>query len=207
MNNDYAHLCIVLDASGSMECIAADIKGTMNSFMAGQKKESGKTVFDVFQFSSEVKRIVEHADMADYQGDLMKSYTCGGMTALNDAVCIAIDTLGKEFAAMPEEERPGQVVFAIVTDGCENDSKEYNLQDVKNRIDRQTREYSWEFIYLAANQDEFEAGMISRSMGVHSSVVAEMDDLSDVTDRTLCRTMENIRRQRAAKADPGKKRK
>ena len=38
MNNDYAHLCIVLDASGSMECIAADIKGTMNSFMAGQKK-------------------------------------------------------------------------------------------------------------------------------------------------------------------------
>lgn len=207
MNNDYAHLCIVLDASGSMECIADDIKGSMNRFMTDQKKESGKTVFDVFQFSSEVKRIVEHADMADYQGNLMESYTCDGFTALHDAVCTAIDTLGKEFAAMPEEERPGQVVFAIVTDGGENDSKEFNLQDVKTRIDRQTKEYNWEFVYLSANQDEFEARHISRSMGVQSSVVASMAELSATTSRTLCHTMENIRRQRAAKADPDKKRK
>jgi hypothetical protein len=189
-----------------MECIADDIKGTMNKFMAEQQKESGKTVFDVFQFSDETKRIVERADMADYQGGLMDSYVCGGLTALNDAVCIAIDTLGKEFAAMPEEERPGQVVFAIVTDGHENASKEYDLKDVKTRIDRQSGEYSWEFVYLAANQDEFEAREISQSMGVHASISAPcMNDLGETTRRTLSRTMTNVRMSRVAKKDQGGK--
>ena len=61
--NDYIHLCIVLDASGSMGAIEDDIKGTFNTFMAEQKKEAGKTVFDVFQFANSAKRIVEHADM------------------------------------------------------------------------------------------------------------------------------------------------
>ena len=186
MNNEYVHICIVLDASGSMECIEDDIKGTLNSFMADQKREEGKTVFDVFQFSDTVTRIVEHANVADYNGDLMKSYTCSGCTALHDATCTAIDTIGKEFAAMPEEERPGKVLFAIVTDGQENSSTEFTLNDVKTRIDRQTNEYKWEFVYLAANQDDFEARNISRSMGVQQSMTAAcMDDLSDMTCKTL----------------------
>ena len=170
---DYVHLCIVLDASGSMECIEDDIKGSFNTFMAEQKNEEGKTVFDVFQFADRVKRIVEHADMAEYKGDLMSSYRCDGITALHDAVCTAIDTIGAEFAAMPEEERPEKVIFTIVTDGHENASSRYFLKDVKERIDRQTNEYAWEFIYLAANQDEFEAQRISHSMGVCRSEVSD----------------------------------
>ena len=38
MKKDYVHLCIVLDASGSMARIEDDIKGSINSFMAEQKK-------------------------------------------------------------------------------------------------------------------------------------------------------------------------
>ena len=186
MNNEYVHICIVLDASGSMRRIESDIKGTFNSFMADQKREEGKTVFDVFKFSNEVKRIVEHANVADYNGELMQSYSCLGWTALHDAVCTAIDTLGRELAAMPEEERPGKVLFAIVTDGRENCSTQFTLADVKTRIDRQTNEYNWEFVYLAANQDEFEARDISRSMGVSQSLTAaRMEDLSSMTCQSL----------------------
>ena len=197
MKKDYLHLCIVLDASGSMARIEDDIKGSINSFMAEQKKEQGTTVFDVFQFSDTVKRIVEHADMADYKDDLMDSYSCSGMTALYDAVCTAIDTLGKEFAAMPEDERPEHVLFAIVTDGCENASDEFSLSNVKERIDRQTKEYSWEFIYLAANQDEFEAGRISRSMGVaFSQSTMDAADLSCMTNCILTNVTTRMRKKR-----------
>ena len=191
---DYVHLCIVLDASGSMECIEDDIKGSFNTFMAEQKNEEGKTVFDVFQFADRVKRIVEHADMAEYKGDLMSSYRCNGMTALHDAVCTAIDTIGSEFAAMAEEERPEHVIFTIVTDGHENASREFSLEDVKERIDRQTQEYAWEFVYLAANQDEFEAQRISHSMGVCHSEVS--DCMGTLANRTCATLKDSVRRAR-----------
>ena len=203
MNNEYVHLCIVLDASGSMGVIEDDIKGSFKTFMAEQKREEGKTVLDVFQFSDETRRIVEHADMADYKEDLMDSYRCAGCTALYDAICTAIDTLKKEFAAIPEPEQPAKVIFTIVTDGHENASREFSLPDVKKRIDQQTGEQNWEFVYLAANQDEFEAQCISRSMGVcRSEVSHSMVLLAEAT----CRSMrDSVQRARAPRrADPGK---
>ena len=201
MKKDYVHVCVVLDASGSMGSIEDDIKGSFNTFMAEQKKLQGKTVLDVFQFSDTVKRIVEHADLADFKEDLMASYFCCGMTALYDAVCTAVDTLGREFAAMPEEEHPESVIFAIITDGFENASREYKLADVKKRIDRQTKEYSWEFVYLAANQSAFKAEETSRAMGVHCSrSVMRQEDLANMTSTVLCSTLDRVRnRQRKRK--------
>ena len=158
MKKDYTHICIVLDASGSMSRIENDIKGSFNTFLDKQREEPGKTVFDLFQFSSEVERLVKSADLALFKDDLMAKYTCSGCTALNDAVCIAIDTMGKEFAAMPEEERPENVLCVIITDGQENASKEFSTADVKKRIEHQQEVYKWEFLFLAANQDAFESG-------------------------------------------------
>ena len=158
MKKDYTHICIVLDASGSMSSIESDIKGSFNTFLDKQRKEPGKTVFDLFQFSSEVERLVKSADLALFKDDLMAKYTCSGCTALNDAVCIAIDTMGKEFAEMPETERPENVLCVIITDGQENASKEFSTADVKKRIEHQQNVYQWEFLFLAANQDAFESG-------------------------------------------------
>ena len=199
MKKDYVHVCVVLDASGSMASIESDIKGSFNTFMAEQKKAQGKTVLDVFQFSDEVKHIVEHADLSDFKDDLMASYVCCGMTALHDAVCTAVDKLGRAFAAMPEEERPESVIFAIITDGCENSSREFSLKDVKERIDRQTNEYAWEFIYLAANQDEFEAQRISHSMGVCRSEVS--DCMRTLANQTCATLRDSVRRARPRRPD------
>ena len=101
MKKDYTHICIVLDASGSMSDIESDIKGSFNTFLDKQREEPGKTVFDLFQFSDEVERLVKSADLALFKDDLMAKYTCSGCTALNDAVCTAIDTMGREFSEMP----------------------------------------------------------------------------------------------------------
>ena len=158
MKKDYTHICIVLDASGSMGCIEDDIKGSFNTFLDQQRQEPGKTVFDLFQFSDNVTRLVKSADLALFKEDLMAKYTCSGCTALNDAVCTAVDTMGKEFAAMAEEERPEHVLCVIITDGQENASKEFTAADVKKRIEHQQNVYQWKFIFLAANQDAFAEG-------------------------------------------------
>ncbi|MBR4832937.1 MAG: VWA domain-containing protein [Thermoguttaceae bacterium] len=158
MNPNYIHVCVVLDASGSMGVVENDVKGTFNSFIAEQSKQPGKTVLDVYQFSDETKRIVRAADLATFENNLMRDYNCSGCTALNDAVCEAVDEIGDEFAAMPESERPSKVLFAILTDGEENASRRFTNVDVKERVDRQTNVYSWNFLFLAANIDAFETG-------------------------------------------------
>ena len=158
MKHDYTHLIIILDASGSMSKIQDDVKGSFNEFLKKQREEPGKTVFDLFQFNDEVKRLVVSADLALFHEDLMSRYNCTGCTALNDAVCTAIDTVGREFAEMPEENRPEHVLGVIITDGEENASKEYTTEDVKDRIEHQKTKYNWQFEFLAANQDAFETG-------------------------------------------------
>ena len=87
---DYTHICVVLDASGSMASIEGDTKGSFNTFIKAQREAGGRNVFDLYQFSDSVKRIVEHVDLSSFSDDLMAKYHCSGCTALNDAVCTAI---------------------------------------------------------------------------------------------------------------------
>lgn len=196
---DYTHICIVLDASGSMSDIEDDTKGSFNSFIKAQKAAVGKTVLDIYQFSSEVRRIVEHVDLASFSDDLMARYTCSGCTALNDAVCTAIDTLGQEFAAMKEEDRPENVLMVIITDGFENASRKFSSSDVKERIKHQREKYNWEFQYLAANQDAFATGS---AMGISADNCAAFAATPAGMRRTcgiLCYSAMRVRNRKMVK--------
>jgi len=186
MKHGYNHLIIILDASGSMSSIRDDIKGSFNEFLKKQRGEPGKTVFDLFQFNDEVKRPVNSVDLALFHDNLMARYDCSGCTALNDAVCIAIDTVGREFAVMPESEHPEHVLCVIITDGMENASKEFTAKDVKARIEHQKTAYSWQFLFLAANQDAFASGA---SFGIdHNSCKNFMANVEGVN--TICTQMD-----------------
>lgn len=193
---DYTHICIVLDASGSMSSIESDTKGSFNGFLKKQRELPGRTIFDLYQFSDEVSRIVSRVDLAAFDEDLMAKYHCSGCTALNDAVCTAIDTLGKEFAAMPESERPEHVLFVIITDGMENASRQFTAEDVRKRIRHQSEVYSWEFDYLAANQDAFETGA---KIGLSAESCVNFDasptGIAAVASH-LCMRSESIRRKK-----------
>lgn len=187
MKHDYTHIIIVLDASGSMSSIQDDIKGSFNEFLKKQREEPGKTVFDLFQFNDVVKRPVKSVDLALFHDDLMSKYDCTGCTALNDAVCTAIDTVGHEFAEMPESERPEHVLCVIITDGLENASRKFSSEDVKDRIEHQKTEYKWQFEFLAADQDAFVAG---EALGIdRDSCMNFTHDIAGVN--RLCARMNN----------------
>jgi len=81
------------------------------------------------------------------------SYVPHGSTALLDATGRAIDELGARLAALPEKDRPVQVIVAILTDGLENSSQNYTWQQVADAIRRQSEQYRWTFLFLGANQD------------------------------------------------------
>lgn len=85
------------------------------------------------------------------------------MTALLDATGRFITEVGQQLSALPEHERPGQVICLIMTDGMENASQQWNWDDVQRLITQQREVYGWEVIFLGANIDAVRVG---RRMGV-----------------------------------------
>lgn len=169
MKKDLFELVVLIDESGSMGSVVNDTIGGFNTFLDTHQKLPGEAKLTLVKFQSFGK------DITAYNGIDVKlvhpldsqTYRPGGSTALLDAVGKTIDTVGKRLADTPEEERPEKVIFMIITDGEENDSKEYNKAQIKEKTERQTKEYGWEFIFMGADQD---AWSNARQMGVHNSV-------------------------------------
>lgn len=197
MKKDYTHICFVLDSSGSMDFIKEDTQGTFNNFIDEQKKALGKTTFDLFCFANGTSRIVHFIDLAENRKDFMTDYHCSGGTALYDAVCEAIDSVGQDLARIPEPERPEHVLVAILTDGEENSSRKFSCQDVKNRIRHQTEVYSWNFVFLGANIDVVQNG---QKLGLQEQdcvkFEASAEGISNVMMCIMSERMDNIRNRK-----------
>jgi hypothetical protein len=102
------------------------------------------------------------------------TFVPGGGTPLLDCIHIAIDDTGKALSQLAESERPGKVLFIILTDGEENASQMYNYSDIEQIIKHQTEVYNWTFTYLGANQDAIkEASKLGVS--THNSLTYSAD--------------------------------
>jgi uncharacterized protein YegL len=154
-DKDYTHLALIVDRSGSMSNIAQDMNGGIKQLLADQAKEPGYCVVDITTFDTLIEHPYEAVRPDDVKGDIIVPR---GGTALNDAIGVTIVTLGERFAKMPEEQRPGLVICVVVTDGQENSSKEYTTEQAKALVERQQKEWGWQFIFLAANVDAFDVG-------------------------------------------------
>lgn len=155
-NPTHSHITIVADRSGSMSSIRNDAEGGINSFIADQKKVKGTCSLYFVDFDTSYEQV--------YDGDLakMRKYSLSprGGTALYDAIAKAIAETGERLAALPEDERPGNVFFIVSTDGGENSSREFSvltngLEKVTEMIKRQEEEWKWTFIFLAAGPEAF----------------------------------------------------
>lgn len=152
MRNDLCDLTVVMDRSGSMASVRDEAVNGLNRFVAEQKKQDGHCLFTMVQFDTHYEFVHRAVPIGEVPALDLKPR---GMTALLDAVGRAINETGERLAAMPEAERPGLVVFVILTDGHENASREFTPHQVREMIARQEKEYSWQFTYLGANQDAF----------------------------------------------------
>ncbi|MDB4438572.1 hypothetical protein N9195_03190 [bacterium] len=81
------------------------------------------------------------------------TYVPRGSTSLLDGIGRTITELGHRLRDTPEEERPGQVIVAIFTDGQENSSTEFEMDEINRLVTQQRNVYSWNLLFLAGNQD------------------------------------------------------
>jgi uncharacterized protein YegL len=174
-----ADIIIALDESGSMEIMGKEPIQAINSFLEEQKKIDSCSLLSIYTFNNYVNTKVKNIALKDFQE--FKDYSPSGTTALYDAINTSIQ----------DNKEKTNVVFVIVTDGKDNSSK-IVLSEIKEKIKNQQEQYNWQILYLAANQDAFEAGC---SMNIrNSSSYVQSPNSFTQTLQNVSSTISNYRR-------------
>ncbi len=174
MKQNLTEIAFVIDRSGSMLELMSDAIGGFNQFVKDQKAGPGEAKLTLVIFDSEYKIVHDGIDIQEVPKLTSKVCFPRYNTALLDAVGKTINILGARLAATPEEDRPGQVIVVITTDGFENASQEFSSEQLQNMIAEQKEKYSWEFIFMAAGEDHvLHAGINvlgAKNFGDHNTV-------------------------------------
>lgn len=181
------HIAIVLDRSGSMQTIEAATIGGFNEFINVQRQAPGEATVTLVRFDDRYEIDYNFMDLREVPP--LRTLQTRGMTALYDAIGRTINEVGQQLARMPEHERPGRVVFVIITDGQENKSTRFNRQQIAEMTRRQTEQYNWQFVYLGANQDAIET---ATSLGMNGNLAATFKGTSRSMQAAFSATAQNI---------------
>lgn len=159
MKKGYVEIAIVLDRSGSMASIKDDTIGGFNTFLEKQKNlpEVPESKISLYQFDDKYEAVYEAKDTNTASPLDDKTFVPRGSTALHDAIGRTISSMSARFDSLAEDLKPEKIVFVVITDGCENSSKEFALAGVRNLIQERIKK-GWEFVYLGADVNSFEDG-------------------------------------------------
>lgn len=175
---------IILDKSGSMESIRqAAVSGfneTLNGIKKAQEKyaESQEHYVTLVAFCScETKQIFDKVPVTEARHLTMEDYQPCCCTPLYDAMGFTLATMRKHV----KEIEDAVVVVTIITDGMENDSKEYTGAAVKELVE-QLKGEGWTFTYMGANQNSVE---VAFNLSIRNS--RDFDYSSEGTMRTMAK--------------------
>jgi hypothetical protein len=137
-----------------MESIRSDMEGGIRMLIEEQAKEPGTCLVTLAQFDTEYEilcRAIPAAEVGPYR------LQPRGSTALLDAIGRTIGEVASTVESQPVDRRPRHVIFAVVTDGLENSSREWSRDKVMSAV-KERSEAGWHFSFLGANQDAIQEG-------------------------------------------------
>lgn len=158
--NENLDIVFLIDRSGSMSGSEEDTIGGFNSFIEREKNKGFNTKVTTVLFDDKYEVLYKRKDINEIEELTDKQYWVRGMTALYDAIGKTINLLDKEI--------DNKVLFVIMTDGMENDSREYSKQQITNLIES----HNWEFIFIGADIDSYAE---ARNIGIRKSRVANYE--------------------------------
>lgn len=161
MSKEKAYVALLLDRTGSMNTNKTETIAAVNSYIEGLQKKF-KGLFTLTQFDTDpqtnapaIDLVQDNVKIKDAKLLTEATYEPRGMTPLLDAIGT---TLGKIKTKGFEN-----VIFVIVTDGQENDSREYKDVKVIRKMLEKKRKKGWQVMYIGADVDAFAEG---RNLGI-----------------------------------------
>lgn len=163
MNNDVTELVLILDRSGSMSSCARSTVDCFNDFIEKQKQEnSGAVYVSVVLFNQGREVLYNRVGLYEVRPLTVEEFRASGGTALYDALASGIHHIGKAYKYARPDEAPGKTIFVVITDGAENSSRLYTLEETRKMVEREIREYGWEFLFFGAN---LQAKEVAQALG------------------------------------------
>jgi hypothetical protein len=136
-------LGLALDQSESMESLASVAVESVNRLIDEQRSVNGDSRFSLLLFNTRVEIIRDAVPLSGFPAlDESQYQPCGG-TALNDAVAGLIKGVGAH-----AQGRRSSVLCVIVTDGMENASTAYRVDDVRQMVTYRRLTHGWQFLFL-----------------------------------------------------------
>ncbi|MDO5009918.1 MAG: hypothetical protein Q4E31_03750 [Intestinibacter bartlettii] len=179
MKENLTELVFILDKSGSMAPLVDDTIGGFNSLIQKQRKEDGECIVTTVLFNDSIDILHNRVSIENIKNITTKEYQPMGCTSLLDAMGSTIDKIKADHVNTPKEKRPDKVLFAIITDGAENSSKEYNIKQIKTSVTTCQELLGWEFLFLGANIDAIET---ASQFGIPKSRAANYNCDSEGTE-------------------------
>ena len=157
------HIYFLLDRSGSMASMAADVIGGFNGFVAAQRSDGDDARMTLVQFDSEnpFEVLADATPIAQMRELTAATFQPRGGTPLLDAT----GRLIAHAAARAEQRRilgkkAEEILVVTFTDGEENQSRELTKRDVAKLVAAK-QEAGWTFAFLGAGIDAYaEAGQV-----------------------------------------------
>jgi hypothetical protein len=150
-----------------MAPIANDVIGGFNTFIDEQIRNGADARMTIVQFDSQDPQDVTiwGAPLPEITHLDSQTFVPRGGTPLLDATGLLIGrTMVDQSARLAAGLRAEDIIFVTITDGEENQSREFNLAQIRELIEKRTEE-GWAFIYLSAGIDAYAD---AAQMGIHS---------------------------------------
>jgi hypothetical protein len=142
---------VLLDKSGSMDDIIEDVFGSYNNFIKEQKEIKDDTLYTLITFSNgpvtKENIIIDDIKLQDVNLLKRNEYIPNGCTALYDAIGFTISHI-----EMKNDKYENLLI--IITDGKENNSREYKKESIKTKIEN-AQKNGWKIEYLCVSFDKF----------------------------------------------------
>lgn len=144
----------IIDRSGSMQSIAKDAIGGFNTFLTDQQAAPGEARMTLALFDNQFEYLYKGVPLSQAEPLTDRTFVPRGGTALLDAIGRTLNEQGERIKADKWAEK---VIVCILTDGEENQSREFSRYRIKEMIGH-AEAHDWSFVFLAANQDAFATG-------------------------------------------------
>lgn len=138
-SSEYTIVNIVVDVSGSTDYFRTEMERTLQEIVAAcsHSPRADSLLIRVSVFSNNVSefhgfKLLANCNQSDYQGCLGSG---GGMTALFDASCDALDALNDYSGNLYGSDFRANGIVIVITDGCDNQSK-FTCSDVRGSLER-----------------------------------------------------------------------
>ena len=170
----------VIDRSGSMMGKEDDTLGGINStfeVLKQEKDENTNIKVSVKLFDHEQTLLFRSIDLEEVKNITRDQYYPRGQTALLDAMG---DTLSHfmEKKLMDPNAYDSCVIY-VVTDGMENNSKNYTYDKINKLVQQAETVYNIKILYLGANQDAIQE---ASKCGINPNQAMNYSETTDTVD-------------------------